>query len=380
MQYSFIIAITILFFTSSCGKKTQETKPIRRDVTETVFASGILEAKNTYKLTTEADGYLIAINFEEGDIVKEGTVLAIVENKQSLINTESAAQLYDIAQSNTQRNAPALLQAQNSIELNKQKMEQDFLQYKRYQKLWSSNSVAKLDLENAELQYTTSKTNYESAQENYRQLKQQAEQLVISNKASKNINSILQNNNQIRAVVSGKIYKKYKQPGDYVRKGDVIAMIGDAESIYAKVNIDEGNIEKVKVGQEAIVKLNTSKSQVYKGTVSEINPYFDESTQSFTCKIIINEPLSFTIVNTQLQSNIIVEQSKNALLIPSNYIDFGGNVQIKGRKEKTKVNTKFISNEWVQVLNGIDDNTLLVTDNIKENNIATSEVGSQMNK
>lgn len=380
MQYSFIIAIAIVFFTSSCGKKTQEAKPIRRDVTETVFASGILEAKNTYKLTTEADGYLTAINFEEGDVVSEGTLLAIVENKQSFVNTESATQLYNIAQSNTQRNAPALLQAQNSIELNKQKMEQDFMQYKRYQKLWSSNSVAKVDLENAELQYATSKTNYESAQENYRQLKQQAEQLVISNKASKNINSILQNNNQIRAVVSGKIYKKYKQPGDYVRKGDVIAMIGDAESIYAKVNIDEGNIEKVKVGQEAIVKLNTSKSKVYKGTVSEINPYFDESTQSFTCKIIINEPLSFTIVNTQLQSNIIVEQSKNALLIPSNYIDFGGNVQIKGRKEKTKVNTKFISNEWVQVLNGIDDNTLLVTDNIKENNIATSEVGSQMNK
>nr|MCU0322958.1 hypothetical protein [Chitinophagaceae bacterium] len=67
----FAMAIT------SCGKKTQETKPIRKDVTETVFASGILEAKNTYSLTAQADGYLVAVNYNEGDIVETGKILAI---------------------------------------------------------------------------------------------------------------------------------------------------------------------------------------------------------------------------------------------------------------------------------------------------------------
>jgi HlyD family secretion protein len=365
---------------ASCGKKTAETKPIRKDVTETVFASGVLEAKNTYNLTAQADGYLSAVYFNEGDVVQTGSVLAVVDNKESAVNTQSATELYNIARRNTQSNAPALLQAQNAINLNRQKMQQDEVQYQRYKKLWEENSIAKIDFENAALQYNSSKTTYESSVEYYRQLQQQAGQQVVSNKAQKNINAILQNNNRIKALVSGKIYKKYKQTGDYVKRGETIAIIGDAQMIYAKVNIDETNIAKVKPGQEAVIQLNVHKEKTYKGKVAEIYPSFDESSQSFFCKIFFTDTLDFTITGTQLQANIIVDVQKNALLIPRNYLDFGGNVQVKGKKEPVKVVTKFVSNNWVQVLSGIDDNTVLVTENISENKTATSEVGAQMRK
>lgn len=377
MKNQFIIIISTAFFLTACGKKTQETKPIRKDVIETVFASGILEAKNTYTLKAQTDGYLSAVNFEEGDFVNAGRILAVVDNKESGFNQESAKELYEIAQNNTQSNAPAFLQAQNTINLNKQKMEQDFVQFQRYKKLWDSNSIAKIDFENSDLQYKTAKTNYESSLENYKQLKQQAEQQFISNKVAKNINNIALSKNQIKAVNSGKVFKKYKQIGDYVTRGEAIALIGEPNNIYAKVNIDESNIGKIKVGQEALVQLNTNKEKTYKATVAEIYPAFDEATQSFICKITFNEPLDFTIVNTQLQTNITIGVNNNALLIPRNFVDFGGNVQIKGQKEKVKIRTKFASSNWVQVLSGINDNTILVTDNVADNKTATSEVGSQ---
>lgn len=378
MKSKVIISIATVCLLSACGKQTQETKPIRKDVIETVFASGILEAKNTYTLKAQTDGYLSAVNFEEGNVVRSGQVLAVVDNKESGFNQESAKDLYDIAQSNTQNNAPALLQAQNVISLNKQKMEQDFVQFQRYKKLWEDNSIAKVDLENSELQYKTSKTNYESSLENYKQIKQQAEQQVISNKAMKEVNTIVLSKNQIKAQKSGKIYKKYKQIGDYVTRGEAIALIGEPSEIYAKVNIDESNINRIKAGQEALVQLNTNKDKTYRGTVAEIYPAFDESTQSFICKITFNEALDFSIVNTQLQSNITVATTKNALLIPRNFVDFGGNVEIKGKKEKVKITTKFASSDWVQVLSGITDNTILVTDNLAANKTVTSEVGSQL--
>ena len=69
--------------------------------------------------------------------------------------------------------------------------------------------------------------------------------------------------------------------------------------------------------------------------------------------------------------------TKNALLIPRNFVDFGGNVQIKDQKEKVKITTKFASSDWVQVLSGISDNTVLITENLAANKTATSEVGSQ---
>ncbi len=377
MKNQFIITIVSALLLASCGKKTEETMPIRKDVIETVFASGILEAKNTYTLKAQIDGYLLAANFEEGDVVKLGKILAIVDNKESGLNQESARELYNIAQNNAQNNAPALLQAQNSIQINKQKMEQDFVQYQRYHKLWESNSVAKIDFENAELQYKTSKSNYESSLENYKQLKIQANQQVISNKVARDVNNVASNKNQIKAIISGKVFKKYKQIGDYVTRGEAIALIGEPANIYAKVNIDESNIGKIKLGQEALIQLNTNKEKTYKATVAEIYPAFDDATQSFICKITFNEPLDFTIVNTQLQSNITVAVTKNALLIPRNFVDFGGNVQIKGQKEKVKITTKFASSDWVQVLSGISDNTVLITDNLAANKTVTSEVGSQ---
>ena len=240
--------------------------------------------------------------------------------------------------------------------------------------------MAKIDFENAELQYKTSKATYESSLENYKQLKIQANQQVISNKVAKDVNSVALSKNQIKAVQSGKVFKKYKQIGDYVTRGEAIALIGEPTNIYAKVNIDESNVGKIKVGQEALVQLNTNNEKTYKATVAEIYPSFDEATQSFVCKITFNEPLDFTIVKTQLQSNIVVSVTKNALLIPRNFVDFGGNVQIKGQEGKVKITTKFASSNWVQVLSGISDNTVLITENIAANNVATSEVGGAMMK
>ena len=96
---------------------------------------------------------------------------------------------------------------------------------------------------------------------------------------------------KINALQSGKVYKKYKSLGDYVRAGEVIAEIANPEAIYALVNIDESNIAKVTLGQEATIQLNTNKEKSYKAEVKEILPTFDEATQSFLCKLYFTDEL-----------------------------------------------------------------------------------------
>lgn len=361
--YSLLAAIFII---QSCGKATQETQPIRKDITESVFASGVLEASNMYKLTAPVDGYLTAVNFNENDVLPVGKVLAVVENKESGINVQSASELLHIAEKNINPNAPLLAQAKNNVEIAKQKMEQDAVQEQRYQKLWQANSIAKVDYENMLLQYKNSKAAYESSLEVFNNQKQTAEQQLINSKALQSINQVIERKNQIRSQVAGKVYNKYKQTGDYVKRGDVLAEIGSPNEIYARVNIDESVIAKVKIGQKADIQLNTAKDKIYKATVTEILPSFDESTQSFSCKLYFDTPLDFTINKTQLQSNIIVGTTKNTLVIPKNYIDFNGLVLVKGEKEKRKIKTGIVNNNWVQVLEGIDEKTTIITDNIVE--------------
>jgi HlyD family secretion protein len=378
MRAKNLILLLLAPLVFACGKKASETKPIRKDVTETVFASGVLEADGTYSLTAQTEGYLTQVNFSEGQLVKEGTVLAVVDNRENRFNTESAMALYKISRQNFSTTAPALLQAKNSVMIARNNLRQDSTQYSRYKKLYEGQSVSLLELEKAQLSYETSLGNYLNAQESYRLQWQQAEQSVISNRAVKEVNQTQFGNNEIRAVVSGKVYDKLKERGDFVRKGDIIAVIGDANFLYAKVNVDESNITKIKKGQQALIQLNTDKSKLYKGIVGEIYPSFDEDTQSFYCKLFFTDTLKFRISGTQLQTNIVTGFQKNALLIPRNYLNFDGTVNVRGVSDPVKVETRFVSTTWVHVVRGLNDSSVIWTENVAGNSLETSEVGASM--
>lgn len=345
-------------FLAGCRQQYEDTKPIRKDVTETVFASGKLAAKGTYNLIARSDGYLVKINFEAGDIVTTGAVLAVVNNETSMINTTGNQELFEIAEYNAQQHSPALSQAKSAIEIAHQQLDQDSLQAARYETLWKQNSVSQVDYENAQLKYKTSRKNLESAIETFQQLEIETKQQLIHSRMNYEVSSQSLKEVEIRAVVAGKVYEKHKEVGDYVTRGTVIATIGHPSDLYAEVQIDESAIASVTVGQKAVVQLNTRPQETLNAVVSEIMPTFDEASQSFTVKLAFTEPLDFYIIGTQLQSNIIVDQVSNALLIPRKYLDYNGYVQLKSGP-KVPVTTKTVSNDWVHVLEGIDDDTEL---------------------
>lgn len=354
----FIIAFTAFALLNSCGKKYTETKPEYRNITETVFASGVLVPENQYNLTAQSDGYLISLNFEEGDIVETDYLLAEIDNKTYDINLLGANQLLDIAVSNLSSSAPALKQIEANLLSAEQKMKQDEIQVERYKKLYDYNSVSKLEYENTLIAFETSKANYKALQENYKLQEQQAEQQLINQETQSGINKVLQGNNELRAVIGGKVYNKFKELGDYVRRGEVIAVIGSPANLYAKLSIDESSISNVRVNQQVVIQLNTDKTKNYKGVITEVYPSFDVQTQSFSCKAVFTDSLDFLMSGTQVQANIILENKENALVIPRKYLDFGNRVLVKS-EGAVEVETGFISNEWVEILSGIDENSVI---------------------
>lgn len=356
-----VVLFSLVLLLFSCGKKTNETKPIKKDVTETVFASGTLEPENKYNLIAQSEGYIIDLKFNNGDNVKAGQTLAIIDNKTNAINATSADYLTNLVAQNASLEGPTLKQAQANLQLLKEKFEQDSLQYTRYQKLFQSNSVSKLELENMKLAYENSRTNYSNAGQNFKLLKQQTEQQLIIQKSQRDVNGVSNDNNVVKAVLDGKVYKKMKEAGDYVRRGDIIAVIGNSNDLYARLSVDENNISKIKLGQEVTVQLNVDKEKIYKAELSEIIPSFDEATQSFICKAKFKEEISFNISGTQLQANITINTKKNALVIPKAYFGYGNMVRTKDKGNVT-VKPGFVSSEWVEILSGLDENTTIVSD------------------
>jgi hypothetical protein len=140
----------------------------------------------------------------------------------------------------------------------------------------------------------------------------------------------------------------------------VIATIANEKKIQAVLNVDENSIALVKLGQVVFIKLNTNKNTVYNGKVTEILSAYDQQTQSFICKVDFDEALNGSLYGTQLEANILINEKKNALLIPRQYLGFGNKVNLKGKNEAIIIKTGIISTEYVEVLEGINQDDILL--------------------
>jgi HlyD family secretion protein len=354
-----LILFSTLFLLSTCGKKTESTRPERMDLVETVFASGTLEPRNKYNLTAQTDGYILRLDLEAGDTVKKDQLIAVIDNKSNSINASGSEQLLRIASINAGPGGPSIEQARQNSNLARQKMVQDSIQFKRYEKLVQSNSVSKLEFENTRLNFESSRTNFLNSLLALKQAEQLAEQQLITARSQRDVSSVSGDNNELRALMPGRIYKLLKEKGDFVRRGEVIAVLGDSNNLYARLSIDENNIGHIKTGQEAIIQFNTNKEKNYKGKISKIFPAFDEPTQSFYCEADFIENIDFKIAGTQLQANIITKKNKQALVIPKKFLDYGNKVKLENG-DMVEVKTGFISGEYVEILGGINDSTVIV--------------------
>ena len=88
---------------ASAAGLTYTTAPVeRRDITAQITGSGVLEAANSYSVTSLAEGSILTADFEEGDQVEEGTVLYTIDTsnlsgslEQARISLEQAQRSYN---------------------------------------------------------------------------------------------------------------------------------------------------------------------------------------------------------------------------------------------------------------------------------------------
>jgi len=357
MKKVFIISIAL--FVASCSNN-KEVKPLVQDIKELVFASGQLEWDDSYNLTALTDGVLKNADFDIGNLVEKGDSLATIDNQTNAINTQTSQQQLAISNENLNSNSPALQQLQQNILFAESKYQQDKTQEERYKRLYESQSVSKVEYENAQLNAKNSLANFTALKKQADVILQQAKQQQITTSGQLKNNEVVLNYNKIIVTEGGTIIKKFKTTGDYVRKGDVIATIANEKEIQAVLNVDENSIAQVKLGQTVFIKLNTNKNTVYNGKVSEILSAYDQQTQSFICKVDFDQVLNGSLYGTQLEANILTNEKKNALLIPRQYLGFGNKVNVKGKDETIIIKTGIISTEYIEVLEGINQDDILL--------------------
>lgn len=344
-----------LLSVSACKPKFDEISPKTGPVTEAVFASGSVEPKDAYTLTSLSDGFIIKSYVTENDLVKDKQLLFRLDNKQQNTQVKIAETNVQYARLNASSNAPALLQVKAQIDAARVKMQADSITYERHKRLYETRSVSKQDFDNSAVAWQSSISSYQALVENYRAVATRANQ-ELSNTQSQLQNAAAGNQYyDLVAIGAGKVYQIFKKQGDLVRKGDKVALVGNPDSIVIYLDIDETSIGKIQTGQQALVELNTNKGKTYEATISKIYPHFNESSQSYKVEARFTKELQGVISGTQLQANIITNRKENCILIPHTFLNPGNKVLVKkGDKIDTAViTTGIVSDDWIEVLSGL---------------------------
>ncbi len=353
MKYYLPILLLILI---SCSKEKESIKPIISNITESVYASGKIEAREQYQVFATVSGIVENIVKVEGDSINAGEVFISIKNDAQNFNKENAILSREF--SDRKLNQSKLDEAKSKVNLAESVLENDSLLYEKQKNLWTKSVGSKNDLDRAELKYKSSKSAYISAKEMYDQVKRQ-----VNFSAKQSINNLkiadaLFDDFSIKSLVNGEIYEIYVEKGDLVTPQKPLAVIGKRNDFILKMDIDEKDIKDIRIGQEVIIELNSYLDSIFTAKVSKINPLMNEQTKTFQVEAEFVKRPNVLYPNSSFEANIVINSKKNTLVIPLEYLN-NNSVTLKDGSSK-KVTPGLKDYKKVEILSGIDKNTEII--------------------
>jgi len=239
-------------------------------------------------------GRVIERPVDEGMYVKKGDVLAKIDSKElaSLV-LQQRAQLNEAkvkldelkAGSRAQEIEQAIagLKAANA-ELIKAKKD-----FERAEILYENGAIPSSKFDEAKSIYDARSALYKKAEETLSLVSEGPRKEVIEAatlrvdqaKAQLAVSEERLKEATIYAPIDGVILKKYVEIGETIQAGQPVVTLGDIERPWVKVYVKEDKIGLIKLGQKALINIDTFKNKTYEGLVTYIS-----SAAEFTPKTV----------------------------------------------------------------------------------------------
>jgi RND family efflux transporter MFP subunit len=271
-----LLFTSVVFFVALVLSSCESNAPVRASAPETVVTevntakafespdflevTGTVRAIQTAQVGAQSAGSLVSVNVREGDRVRRGQVLAIVDPAQE---RSSAAQA-----------DAAATGARNEVAAAEADLQLAQATFHRYEKLFSERSVTAQELDEVQAQLAAAQARRESAQASERRAQAVVQQATTSLERT-----------TIRAPFDGIITARLADTGTVVALGTPIFKVDEAGPMRLEVTLDETAIGLMHRARPVPVTVGDGEQR--SGRVDEIVPAADSASRTFLCKIAL---------------------------------------------------------------------------------------------
>ena len=285
-----IVLIVVAKVTGLIGgeqlEKVTVEKASSRKVVETVTASGKIQPATEVKLSSEVSGEVVELLVREGDFVKKGQLLCRVRPDVLKSGYDRATASYSSQKASVAASEQQLAQAKGN-------MTNAEITFKRNTELFNKKVISAAEYDAAKVAYLTATTGLESARQNLIAAKFNLEQTGANvQEASANLAKAT-----IFAPVDGVVSKLSIELGDRIlgtaqMAGTEIMRISNLTNMEVNVDVNENDINRVKVGNKASIEVDAFADMKFEGIVTEIA---SSSTAVGAATTSVDQVTNFTV-------------------------------------------------------------------------------------
>lgn len=251
--------------------------------------TGIIEGTEV-NLSPKITERIKEIKFQEGDYVKAGEVVILLDAEKKTAEYAQAQANLDVARAN-------LLNAAADIEKAKVRIVDTERDLDRYSKLLEKKLCSQNDKDKAQTAYDTAVADLNKAEAQ----KAYAEASIKQAGAVLEVAKVNLEDTVIKSTISGTVTLRAFEPGEMAQSGSAVLTIIDLGNIWLRVDMEETAVSHIKLGDVVKIKVDSLPGKDFTGKVTEVNSEGEFATQrdvkrgrqdikTFRVKVKIDEP------------------------------------------------------------------------------------------
>lgn len=260
-------------------------------VSEQILVVGNLIGAATVDVVPRVNGRLQAVNVQLGDAVKQGQIIARVEDLEIREQVRQAEATFKVGQASIRQREADLTLAKNNLDRSRNLFDRQLLPQQTFDDVDARYQAALAQLDLARAQFEASRARLDELK-------------------------ITLSNTQIVAPVDGFVGKRFLDPGAFASTNAPVASVVDIRTVRMVANLVERDMRRVPAGTAANVEVDAFPGELFKGRVSRVAPVFDPATRTAEIEIEVANPGFRLKPGMYSRVNLTIDTKDDALTIP----------------------------------------------------------------